>query len=459
MKILNKLWDVDADSTKGKLILLLMDKLLVGAVIALVFVLYDTQKGQEQHNFETRMLQLTHDLEVERNNQAAERNLASQQIQQEYERSKILKESLPLIFDEERDITTRGYLLRSLLRTKAIDGEAGVRFGNNLVSSGLEPEHFMIIAKEALPEGIPALAQYGHSISVKPDVIVDPESGRETGDVSKELQVARLWRAALLESIPELETSDSAILEETKNLAKYLGGLYPLLSPGNLVDAIELSRSSSRGIALIGNISRIEFSGDDKEAADAVSLELTRDNSNLQNIYLARSILSILNYRNEPPAGYICSSLAKILSEPDLENVSKKIQVEHYWLRFKAGEKLMMRMQSNIEQLNEGFPIETINSNTWESVLPILKGYINNFLIQARKVDTKEEIIDLSSKWQSGKLLRLAVDFVGEVAIIGGKGAGEAREILADFRSLDDELFRGFPFLKASVERGMETRK
>ena len=89
----------DADSFRGKLYLVLLDKLIIGAVIAVAFLYYG------------------HRLEVERTELADSREKITAEIQREFERARLAKDLLPLILDKSKDVVARGYVVRSALST------------------------------------------------------------------------------------------------------------------------------------------------------------------------------------------------------------------------------------------------------------------------------------------------------------------------------------------------------
>lgn len=130
---------IDAESFKGKIYLNIIDKLFIGAIIALAFVAYDQYQKSEEALREDK------------------RNA----IQREFEQAKLVKELLPLITNTKIDVTARGYMLRSAVITKAIDGEAGVEFGQILLDQNISHNDFQRIMLPTLPEGLPAIARKG----------------------------------------------------------------------------------------------------------------------------------------------------------------------------------------------------------------------------------------------------------------------------------------------------------
>lgn len=218
---------IEAESFRGKLYLLIIDKLAIGAVIACAFVIYDSSKTSSDRHYAD----------------------ASKKIQLQFEQAQLIKEFLPVIADEKTNIVTKAYLLRSAIVTGAIDPETGVELGRVLIPAGLEETHFRRVMAAAMPGGIPAISRHAiemankwketHKGTFDPNASFDPVSGQEFIPDAEKAQVleARLWRRVLLEAAPSIGASFDP-LQNKAALSTILYGLFILGHPGNQPEAI-----------------------------------------------------------------------------------------------------------------------------------------------------------------------------------------------------------------------------
>lgn len=429
----------DPDSFRGKIYLQLFDKLLLGVIIAAAFVAYDRYKDADAKRFQKEMAQLNNRMEQER--------AAGQQA---LERTRILGELIPLLRDKNADALARAYILHSAVRIDSIDPDTAVELASSLFVGELTQDQFVRVMAVVIPEGIPAIARQGVRLSgvwrqeqqsaFSPGTTFDPVSGVEhipvdmPQDQRKTLAEGRAWRQVLFEALPKLDDAHYAPLEDTKTLPKYLYGLFVLLSPGDSFQASDLSRRNCRAMSLIGNLDRVLFSGTDANAVKQVSRELNLGHLNLDNIRLALVIVSILQEYG-PPSGPIAEPLARILTE---QNVGKdqlaEVQSAHFWMQFEAGE--LLTKMDNIS-----------------SAEPVLIDFVSRFGRDVRNTDIKDEkeLDALSSRWESGKLLRLAVECLGKI------GTYQAGYALDDLTSAG-EIWPAFPFLKEDIERARKLK-
>lgn len=105
----------DPESFKGKVLLLVVDKIIIGAIIATAFFVYDQYKTTDTRRYERQRVE----------------------IQRSFERSRLIKEFLPVVQDESINLTTRAYVLRAAVLTHAIDPDAAFELGQDFFRKGL----------------------------------------------------------------------------------------------------------------------------------------------------------------------------------------------------------------------------------------------------------------------------------------------------------------------------------
>ena len=90
---------MDPDSMRGKFLLIVADKLVIGAILAFAFYAYDYWKTKEIRTY----------------------NRIIQETQDDFKRAEFTKELLPIVLDKNQEVSTRIEVLGSLIRTKSID--------------------------------------------------------------------------------------------------------------------------------------------------------------------------------------------------------------------------------------------------------------------------------------------------------------------------------------------------
>lgn len=445
-RLLLSLWEVDADSLRGKFYLLLLDKILLGAVIAIAIIVYDRFKTADQHAFEERMSIAAHELEVERAELADARSQSLLERQLEFERARLLGESLPRILAKDREAAERAHLVRAMVRTKSLDPETAVVLVDQLTEEGLRDSDFYSVAREILPAGMPAVARIGAALAEHVGTVgavIDPVSGRETGAVPPEVRRARLWQRALTEAIASVQFGESVGIHSKRELAEHLYGLYALAAPGSQSGAEELSQSPSEALALVGHIQRLVFSPEDEQALEYVSALLRLDHSHLDNLLLAKAILGTLRQAPRLPRGPIVEPIAAILVERRRFDTSLLVQEEHWSLRFQAGQLLVDIMDGAVNDLAGQ------TSDTALQLTRSLGPSMERFRVEVLNAKNEEELNTVASAWDSGKLIRLAVDALGRAH------CEEATESLSAVLELGDMKLRAFPFLAEDIRRAL----
>lgn len=425
---------LNPESFKGKLYLLAIDKIVIGAIIAVAFVAYDRYRTIEVQGLADR----------------------AAQVQLAFERAKLAKEFLPFIANQKENVIARGYVLREAARTGSIDADAAVEIGRQLLLDGISDDHFRRVMIVAMPDGMRAIARRGvemalswrkrYGTSFTPTAIFNPVSGVEhiPAEDASEVREARLWRAVLLEGLAGRTCDD---LRDNSQFAAMLYGLYVLSNPGSQPEAIELSQSPCRGLRLVGYLKRVEFargsgrlSGTDAQAVEQVAIELGHDRKSVANLRLARVILGLL-LEFGPPAGPIALPVAQILVEPRSPKDSQPGVAEaHYWLQWLAADVLDSMIQGEKVTHDE-------RSQSVRAAEPVLISFLNRFTTALQTASGDGGLEVLSSEYGDGELIRRIV------RILGFSDSAEARASLSKLHSVGSSKLRHFPFLEEEVRR------
>jgi hypothetical protein len=103
------------DSFSSKVWLMIIDKIVIGAVLAGALFLYNNIKTKETRKY----------------------NESREEIQYNFKRAEYVKNLVPIILDEKQQIIYRAHTLRSLLSTRAIDENTAISFAQILLNSDL----------------------------------------------------------------------------------------------------------------------------------------------------------------------------------------------------------------------------------------------------------------------------------------------------------------------------------
>lgn len=413
--------NVDADSFAGKLYLLLIDKIIIGAIIAVAFVLYDQYRTTETRRYETISAQ-----------------------------AKLAREFLPAIVDSDLDPLSRLFLLRAGVRGGALDAETAIYIGQSSLASQVPEVQFRRVMSELIPKGIPAVGSLGISFTKAIDDHADKHDGQGQ---PKEWEERELWRSMLIDVIPAIESVETPFSDETLALQANFFGLFLLIGPrpGEPLSE-ELLISSSGTLNLIGAITMLRSKPDDSRAIRRVDKGLFAGRSSSNEIRLANEILKALEWRKDRhigasgthACGAIAKSIAQIATEPALPSHSfEHIRVAHYHLRQRA--ILALAAMGSL-------------STTWdfgsagcvEDAVPVLASYLNEFIAAVDQPYDKAQTAMHESKYGHAW-----PQFVGMIAadILACHPAAEAQQVTRDFVGIgEDKLRRLHPFLYRNTD-------
>lgn len=339
MNFLKRLLETDADSFRGKLVLLLLDKLVIGAILALAFLIYDRYRAAdvkradrdrtaETQRFQKELATLSHSLEVERAEQAARREDRAAELQQDFERVRLSKDVLPLILDDTSDTVARGYVLQSAYSAKLLNAETVIELGHKLHTQGIPKDDFRRIMNDVLPQGMHALARRGNRLLEEwirqgespGNIYYSPENAATNDEaqlaITKEWDA---WRGVAMDASLRLEAS-------RHDVPDLISGLYFLLQCRDSGVAKEFFTNSNRTLKLIGSIDCLRHNwGPTVEAAAFLSDDWNRlDFTTLEDVKYAQAVLDVLylfgssktengTYTANSTSEHLAPALAKLL--------------------------------------------------------------------------------------------------------------------------------------------------
>jgi hypothetical protein len=436
---------LNPESFKGKIYLLVIDKIIIGAIIAVAFLVYDRFRTIEAQNLQA----------------------SAATIQLTFERARLAKEFLPFILNKKEDVIARGYTLREAARTGSIDADAAVDIGRQLLADGIPDNHFRKVMAVVVPDGVSAIARRGVEMSAgwgkiskdpfDPATTFDPVSGKENipDEFVPLIHEGRLWRAVLVEGFSDTSRTTCDNFQDASKFAPQLYGLFVLMHAGSQPDAIELSRSRCHAVSLVGHLSRVLLSGRDAEAVRYLSGELSLDHTAMDNLRVDRVILGILSTFGMPihegvSAGAPSSlaiPIAQILVEPPSPRGSQPgVPEAHYWLQWETADALELMARTAKEDHLESDPSR--GARPAESVLISFLSQFATDVLAANDKDSLESL--LNNKYGAGDLVRRIV------TILGSFDSKDAQAVLSKVRSVGPDKLRYFPFLEEDLDRSIK---
>jgi hypothetical protein len=154
---MRKFLDMDPDSFRGKIVLLVIDKVVIGAILALAFVGYSWWAKVENRAYEARL---------------RETDLG-------FRRAEYVKELVPVVVDDSKNVIYRAHALAALVETGSVAPSSAVNLAqglllSNVLGSGWDrtipdsphEEYLHATMLKVMPEGIPSvLAVYVQTVS------------------------------------------------------------------------------------------------------------------------------------------------------------------------------------------------------------------------------------------------------------------------------------------------------
>jgi len=298
---------MDADSFRGKVWLLVIDKVVLGALIALALVAYDLYRTRDARNYDslTKETQLT------------------------VERARLAKEVLPIITSKEQDVTTRGFTLGESVRTGAIPSNAAIALGPGLLRDGLSPLDFVDIMELTVPKGVAAIGRHGKELWSKlGDLSDSSDSSRRydlrtfayatddphKNDLNAIAREVGAWGQVLSDLNRTIKPSACGFVDAPIMSDYSWAGIFFLLAPRMSPPlAEELSRSPCQTFQVVGNVERFLKDGNDQQAAAAVASVILPKTLEFYRRMLSSDVLGILLSYGPSSSEAIAEPVARVL--------------------------------------------------------------------------------------------------------------------------------------------------
>lgn len=273
---------IEPETFREKLCLLVIDKVVIGTLIAIAFFVYDQWKTQEVRRYTE----------------------AQEEVQLGFRRAEYVKQLVPIVLASEQDVRYRAHVLGALVETRSIDANSAVNFAKKLLDSNIlgngeyskfatptSEDYFFDVMRKTMPSGLQALLnEYQHIRYSRPTGHTD------VGPSPLENNI-RFWMRLFSVTIKDRTDSELQLLDSDTFLFKNLDTLNDILGPITSDEADKLTRRKVKGLRITASIHLLRSSGKSEPYA-VMQLQAAIDPTpqNPRALAVAAKIIDLLPY-------------------------------------------------------------------------------------------------------------------------------------------------------------------
>lgn len=428
----------DPESFRGKLYLIVLDKVVIGALIAIAFVVYDRWKTQELRSYE-------------------------QETQFAFKRAEYVKELVPIVLDTKQDVLYRAHSLGALVETNSIDANSAVNLAEKLLlsnvlgrgeyvskwtnpvnkevhtyiySSHTASGYMLSIMLKTMPAGLPALLSEYESTRIR----TDPSNEARPNGQGLLNDASSFWRELFWETIRQHTDSELKVLDSDEFLVKNIITLDAILPEfPRRSDSEGLAKRRVKGLRILGSI-RLLTESRDADAYAIAQLQSVIDPATQRSDALK---LAVLVTRRLANGSIACTSLsgrflAIVLRREDFAFHRKDLGDEPSPMedRFHAATDYLVGCAENPKVADELEP----------TMLPVLRSFYD------RLKGTSSGLTGSELGYPEGEMFRLnypiewaLIQFLVKAESVPNRNPGsETQRFLSDIFSLpEDKLVEG----------------
>lgn|GEM_PF-3172775 len=390
--------NIDTDSIRGKLFLLVVDKLVIGAILAAAFFAYDSWKTEEVRAY----------------------NKTIREAQDEFKKAEFVKELLPHVLDRNNGLQSRIEFLSGLIQTDAIDPNSAVEIALDMLREGKFVRDDSDIADERLAKSFARML--GPIIpAVLPQIL---DAYRDFSNIS---DAPTGYASALIATFEYAWRNFSgehlSLLNNKKFVAEYLGEIWRI-TPMAHIQQEEWDESSPLALRILRDIEILETAREENasvvHARAQISAMIGVVSDDAESIALSTAILYII--KGKVSDSQFVMDAFEIIFQPD--KVGDVVDVMHlekkrdpFYHQFYAAYDYILNSSS-------------INPKVERLAIPI----VQDFLALLKTGDVP---------WGNYPMERLAVcALVGAVPSIGpdGKRSDEAEDLLLALAEIPESI-------------------
>jgi hypothetical protein len=407
---------IDPDSLAGKLWLLLFDKIVLGAVIAVAFLGYERWKTVDQRTYDDKV------------------TLA-------FQRANYIKELVPIVSDSKQDVSVRAMSLIALIETRSIGDSSALALSERLLKAGLirsdYPERFrwnrrhplLDALQSRMPAGLDAfLQQYMTHMASASNV------DRSREDVGNQHDADEFWSELFYSTVEQNTDSDLSIMDSVDFLNKYLWVMDRLVGLVEGETRQRLGREwftrNPKGIRLLAALRGIGDVGRTQHAAALVYILdlITPISMTDSNLRLADQLIHLVQERGWPSKA-LATRCVEIMLHADADS---RIHPEAFSRELACSGYLGWYANSQRDSSDRN--AEGDGSAGWVEIEPAVASALASYLARVSK-----EQIDLSeySNGRSSIARPLAEILIAGVEK-GQKPSAATLQVMATVLSLSD---------------------
>lgn len=405
----------DPESLRGKLYLLVWDKLVLGAVIALAFIAYDRWKTAEQRNYEDRV------------------TLA-------FQRANYVKELVPLVVDSKGDLSARAQALIALIDTHSVGDKNALGLTERLLRQGLirsdYPErlrwngnHPLLDALEArMPSGLESLLQH-YMVSMAPDE-KQPHESKTRSDIDE------FWRALFFRALDRHKDSELTVLNNDDFLSDYLWVMdrlldRPMLGNGKAKDWFS---RDPKGLRILASLRGVGEVGTQQHSFGRQYLLTIVAPSSLTkaNLSLAGTVIRLQQDKQWASKALATRCLEIVLREDD----DMRLNADYYRRSLAAGSYVEWYATTKRDESKTPF-VEGDGGDGWQEIEPMIAAGLRAYVARISRESIAASDFGPTTKRNSIALPLTNILLSGIER--GEKPSDATRQVLTEVSSLSDE--------------------
>lgn len=241
--------DVDPKSFRGKFYLLVIDKLVISAVIALALAMYDIWKTEDSRRYDE----------------------ARQETDLAFRRAEYVQNLVPIVLDPATGVLVRSEVLSALVDTESISPESAVGFAQQLllsdllgtrryhrryVSSAREGDVLLSTVLKVMPAALPSVLNEFDHVANRHQV------GRKTNPRDKEMRILNdamgFWIDVFRKTVEQFDDGELLFLDSEPFLSQNFAtivAIVPTLSPA---DAARWMEREVKAVKTIGALQLVQ---------------------------------------------------------------------------------------------------------------------------------------------------------------------------------------------------------
>lgn len=416
------LFNTDPESFRGKLLLLIFDKVVLGAMIGVALFMYKQWEISDQRKYEDRT------------------TLA-------FQRAGYVKDLVPMVVDSERALPARSQALIALIETGSVGDKNALGLTEILLRQGLirseypellrwNGDHPLIDALETrMPSALEPLLN-NYVVSAAPD-------DKRQIDRRRQSDIEEFWSVLFVRTLDRHSDAQLAVLDSDEFLSKYLWVM------DRLVDRVDGSLRQKeakawfargvKGLRILAALRSVGDVGMNQHAfgRNYLLTVVSPPRLTASSLALAGTVIRLQEERQWASKTLATRCLEIVVREDE----DMRTTPDYYRRSLAAGSYVEWYAKAKRDETKTPFA-EGDGGNGWDEIQPALVAGLKAYL--ARMAHEKVEASDFGPTTKRNSialpLARILLDGIER----GEKPSGETRQLLMELASFSDERLSAF---------------